>query len=205
MTQAATEEDRAATGLLARYGTAAAHRGSPIWFEALLEGPGPVVTKEVRGRDGLMGRVVGRRWDAAALVATGRVRVLDEAHELSAAMASSRDGGLCLACVVSRRGTVGWRVRLADGTHHDQAPDEGFMLDILRRGLRLPTPPPPAIVGLDLVRWVEAIEGTAETRDGRLSWADVVLLHPATYGVPGLDTAAAVACIESAPLPAAMW
>ncbi|HMC41223.1 MAG TPA: hypothetical protein VKI19_16285, partial [Acidimicrobiales bacterium] len=49
------------------------------------------------------------------------------------------------------------------------------------------------------------IEGTAETRDGRLSWADVVLLHPATYGVPGLDTAAAVACIESAPLPAAMW
>jgi hypothetical protein len=192
MPDAQIDEELAAQQLLARFGNHAARRGSPMWFEVRTNTEGEPTTAEVPYPDGLLGYVVREDWPAAAVVATGRFRRLDAAAELPAALVRGLGGGLQIACVVSRRDAVGWHLRLPDGSTFDEVPQEGFMLDVLRRSLGLPTsPPPPTTATFHLSAWLCGIAsaGTSiepHTRT-RLGWDDAVALHPLFDG-PGAES-----------------
>ena len=181
------DEMQAAHDLLDRWGAKAAQEGHPLWFQ-LRGDRGGMVTRQVTDPDGLLGRVVPSRWTGVAVVATGRFRLLDEAHEPPAAMIPGFAGGLALACVLSRRSVIGWRMRLPDGSFHDPVPEEGFMMDVLRRSLALDTPPPPeSTVGLQLTAWLCAISGVAAEESRRLGWDEALWLHPALADEPPVD------------------
>lgn len=173
------DEHSAACRLLDLYGDVAAHRGSPVWLLVRKVEADPLETAEVDGSEGLLGRVVGPEWNAAAVVGTGRIRQLDEAHEPPAVLVPGLAGGLAMTCLVTRQGRVGWRMRLPDGTFYDRIPESGFMLDILRRSLQLPTPPPETTSWpLDLAAWVGTLIESATQAGRRLSWREALSLHP---------------------------
>jgi hypothetical protein len=185
------DEQGAARDLLDRWGATAAQEGHPLWFQ-LRGDRGGLVTRQLSYPNGLLGRVVPIRWTGVAVVATGRFRLLDEAHEPPAAMIPGFAGGLALACVLSRRGVIGWRLTLPDGSYLDPVPEEGFMMDVLRRSLALDTPPPPeSTVGLQLAAWMCAIPGVAAEEARKLGWEEALRLHPALVDGPHLDSAEA--------------
>lgn len=208
----ATDVDPAATAgaLLERFGDVSARRGEPVWLE--WRGQGDPEVREVASSEGLLGRVVDADWDGAAVVGTGRLRLLDEGHEPPAALQTGFAGGLRLSCALSRRGRLGWRMRLPDGTFYDRVPEEGFMLDILLRSLSLPTPPPPVSVGpLDLAAWVAAISDQAWQTGRRLGWDEAVDLQPQTAISPAgwedvrRTVAAGLQVATAPPPPLAAW
>jgi hypothetical protein len=193
-------EDHAAAHLLDRFGDRAADRGAPCFLK-LRWRPGSARPEAsvVARREGLLGVTVGPRWDAVAVVATGRFRLTDDACEPAAAVRHGMGGGLRLACVVSRPGSVGWRLVLPDGTRFDPVPDEGFMLDVLRRSLQLPTPPAPATTGaLLLAVWVAVIRAAADQMHHPLGWDLALRLHPALVDGPPLPTPHAEAAVREA-------
>lgn len=174
-----TDEHATATALLERYGGQAADQGSPVWLE-WRNGSSGLETLEITGREGLLGQKVAPDWEGAAVVGTGRLRLLDEGHEPPAQLKPGLAGGLAMACAVRRGGQVGWRMRLPDGDFYDRVPEEGFMLDILRRSLGLPTPRPPAsTAALELAAWFGAIIGRSMDEGRKLDWCETIRLHPA--------------------------
>jgi hypothetical protein len=191
------DEDAAASQLLDRFGAKAARQGEPIWLELRAGDEGRLETRQVITREGLLGRLVRPGWTGAAVVGTGRLRLLDPAHEPPATLVPGLAGGLTMACVVSRRDSTGWRMRLPDGTLYEPMPENGFMLDILRRSLELETPPPPeSTVSLRLAAWMGAISGTGRDRGDRLGWDEALGLHPALFDGPrlGATEAEAIVC-----------
>ncbi|HET6964874.1 MAG TPA: hypothetical protein VFH58_08880 [Acidimicrobiales bacterium] len=173
------DEHSAACRLLDLYGDVAAHRGCPVWLLVRTVNSDQLETREVARSEGLLGQVVGPEWDAAAVVGTGRIRQLDEAHEPPAVLVPGLAGGLAMTCLVTRQGRVGWRMRLPDGTFYDRVPEAGFMLDILHRSLQLPTPPPETTSWpLDLSAWVATLIDSATEARRRLSWREALSLHP---------------------------
>jgi hypothetical protein len=204
-------EDRAAADLLSRYGRMAARLRSPVWLEVAQTGDGSLDCRVVERREGLLGRRLGRRWTAAAVVATGRFRQLEPARPVTEALAAGLDGGLTFAGVVSRRGHTGWSLLLPDGRHFDEKPEEGMTLDTLRRAVGLATPPPPSgPAPLQLLMWVAAIHRAAGTPAGRcgcggdgrggrrrLSWGEALGLHPALIGTSPADPAGAESVIRA--------
>lgn len=175
-----SDPDTVASVLMRAYGDRAEWEGSPVWLQWSdhpAEGVRHVV---VPGTSGLLGQVVGPEWWGAAVVATGRLRLLDPAHEPPASLVAGFGGGVVLACTVSRDAEVGWCMRLPDGSRPGQAPEEGFVLDILRRALDLPTSPPPeSTAPLDMVLWIGGMEMQVESTGRPLEWPEALLLHPA--------------------------
>ena len=156
--------------------------GHPIWvLVRALPGGDAELAVRADDFDGL-GWVAPPEWDGMGVVGTGRLRRLDESVELPAAMAPGLDGGLRMACLVFRSGAVGWHMTLPDGSSFEEVPEEGRMLDILRRCLGLPTPPPPpSLEHLYNLAWMAEILDAAVP--GRLlSWSDVLALHPVLLG-----------------------
>lgn len=179
MPRTTLDEHTLAAALLHDYGGHSAKRGSPVWLEWRAADPVPAV-REVPETSGLLGRVVDPDWDGAAVVGTGRVRLLDQAHEPPAVLVPGLAGGLTLCCVLSRRGGIGWRMRLPDGTYYDRVPEEGFMLDVLRRSLGQATPPAPAsTAAVELAGWLGAVASIGSAAPGRLCWEEILALHPA--------------------------
>jgi hypothetical protein len=85
-----------------------------------------------------------------------------------------------ITCAVARDGGVAGRVHWADGSQVDEPPSSGRSLDILRRGLRLPTDPPAAPSGqLLAAQWLEAIRSMVGRRARPLTWAQAASQHPA--------------------------
>lgn len=189
------DEDAAAEELLHRYGACAARRGAPVWLKVENGGFG-LCAAEVDRTEGLLGQTVEPWWPAVAVVGTGRFRLLDPAHEPPAGVFGGLAGGLTMAGVVTRHGQIGWRLQLPDGSFFDPVPEEGFMLDVLRRSLELPTPPPPESTGrLQMAAWIAAILDTEPSRR-RLRWEDALGLHPCMDGDPVRTVVEAEAILE---------
>ena len=185
------DADAAAGALLTRFGPRVTRQGRPTFLKVRARPDGSFQTSTVTGRGGLLGVTVGPTWEAAAMVGTGRIRMMDEEHEPPAVLVPGMAGGLLMTCVVSRRGCIGWRMRLPDGSRFDPVPEEGFMLDVLRRSLQLDTPPPPASMAMVLLAgWVATIRaptmlaGDVGHVGRRLTWEQVLQLHPALIDEP---------------------
>lgn len=190
-------ESALARKLLCAAGDAAAGEGRPVWM----------MVQEMDGRTaGLV--VLPDRFDplgwsappgcsALAMVGTGRVRSLDESVEMPAGLASGCAGGARMACVLTRSGSVGWHMVLPDGSSFEHAPEDGLVMDTMRRALGLPTPPPltPVTVLADYT-WLVALLDTPVPRR-RLTWSEVLDVHPAVLVIdPAMDVEAKEACID---------
>jgi hypothetical protein len=191
--------------LLAALGDHTAERGAPTWVE-VVDPPGGVGDVQLffsENQAGFFGWVAPPDCQAVGLVATGRVWATEPdtgptrqpdpgapPHPHSPAGAPPEPGpaagappepvpGVRLACVVARDGTVGWRMTLPDGTVQHEAPQEGRLVDCLRRCFGLPTAPPPAGAGmLQSVIWVLSVLDAASLSTRPLTWRQVACLHP---------------------------
>ncbi len=73
------------------------------------------------------------------------------------------------------------------------------MLDILRRSLGLDTPPPPAsLAAVEVASWLGAVAHSGEEAGRRLSWEEVLSLHPAASGLEPSGATAMEAAIAAA-------
>ncbi|HWE57488.1 MAG TPA: hypothetical protein VG435_18420 [Acidimicrobiales bacterium] len=168
--------DDLAADLQERHGPSVARAGRPSWLQ--LEWiQGAWRSAPVLDDRGLFGCRVPARFGAVAVVATGRLRAIDDAHEPPAELRSGFAGGLTLACVVDRAGSVGSHIRLPDGGLIGTHPQAGMMMDTLRRSLGLPTAPPPeSVVRVHLLHWMEAIIDAPAGH--RLGWEAVLAAYP---------------------------
>lgn len=168
--------DAVAGTLLRTFGTTVAERGQPVWLKRAADGDEWL---EVRGDDGLFGRRVAGRFGAVAVVATGRLRQLDEAHEPPAEMRPGFAGPIAMACVVERRDATGWCLRLPDGHHVHTPPEGGLVLETLRRAVRLSTAPPTeSPLRVHVSAWVHAVSVQAEATGEPLDWDGVLGCYP---------------------------
>ncbi len=83
-----------------------------------------------------------------------------------------------LVVLVDRDGQRVGRIRFADGTEVDEAPEGGLLLDALHRALGLATEPPAQHPGVFLSRlWLASVVEAGRERPS--TWAEVVACHPA--------------------------
>lgn len=124
----------------------------------------------------LLGFVAPEDWTVFGIVAHGWAGPMGEGRpSLHAARRRVRTTTL-----VGRSGAVASRLAFADGGGPlIEEPGEGRMLDVLRRVLQLPTPPPPLFAEGVLRWWLAATISRGERSPRRLSWADVATCHPA--------------------------
>lgn len=174
--------------LLDATGAAAERLGHPVWVLVRdLGGGRSAITQLADDFDGV-GWMVPRGYDGIGLVATGRLRRMDQSLELPASLAAAVEGHVRMACIVLRSGLVGWHMVLPDGSSLDETPREGRMLDVLRRCLALPTPAPPtSMAPLYDNAWLADVLGSGRP-ERPLSWKDLLLRHPVLLGrVPILE------------------
>jgi hypothetical protein len=178
--------------LLEAVGDRVAEQGRPIWVEvrAVPEGGGDFRLCFLDDPGGFLGRQAAPDCLAVGVVATGRVTVADSEVELPVPLAPGVTPGIRMCCLVTRDGLIGWRMTLPDGRSLAEAPSDGRLLDCLRRCLALPTPPPPVGAGqLQSVFWLSAILEEVHRTDRKLSWREIVGLHPVTELLAGCDAA----------------
>jgi hypothetical protein len=90
-------------------------------------------------------------------------------------------GGL-LALALDRSGEIDSRLTLADGTELRQPPETGRILDALRRGFGLATPPPEASIHRYWCTvWMQTVAQADPSTFG--SWLEVALAHPVVGAV----------------------
>lgn len=176
------DESTLAGHLLDAIGGMAAAAGHPVWA-MLLDTPGGQLELALAdpGFDPL-GWSAPPQCRALAMVATGRVRAIDEAVEMPASLASGRPGGVRMACVVGRSGSVGWHMVLPDGSVFEEMPESGRMLDVMLRCLNLPTPPPSEPPDVMVAYgWLAALLH-GDPPDHLLGWSELLDFHPALIG-----------------------
>jgi hypothetical protein len=197
------DENEVAASLLEMHGPAGASTGRPRCLQVKVAASGQIRAEVRPEPEGWLGQNLPAGWEAAALVATGRVRSTDETCELPGSLARARAGGLRLCCLVSRSGGIGWKAELPDpegpvpfsdpGSHHplSRAPEEGRVLDVLLRAAGLPTAAPrSATAELFCLLWIERLLNAAVTSAApraKAQWPDAVGLHPALALDPGTD------------------
>ncbi len=165
--------------LLEELGDAVAAQGRPEWVEVVDSDPDGRVIRPASRRAGTVGWVAPADCVAVGMVATGRVHALPGADRATERLA----GPARLCCVVARDGSVGWTMTAPLGGHPTDPPEEGRMLDCIRRSLGLPTPPPDVSPkALQAVLWLVAIEAAAVMGDTRLTWTQALGLHPLSMG-----------------------
>jgi hypothetical protein len=124
----------------------------------------------------LLGFVAPDECWALAMSAPGWARPIDLPPDAARAIQQR----VRITCAVARDGAVAGRIHWPDGSQIDEPPSSGRSLDILRRGLRLPTDPPTAPSGqLLAAQWLEAIRATAKLGARPLTWEQVASQHPA--------------------------
>ena len=169
--ETASTPDQAASALLARFGDEARANGRPV-FVRLRPGLG---LEGARRRADVWGWTAPESDAGIGVVATGRLRSLDESNEMPARLLPGLGGGLRMACLVTREGEVGWDMLLPDGSRYTNCPSEGRVLDVLRRTMGLATPPPEVPAGrLVAIIWLMTIDLIGSHRPGRLTWSDVL-------------------------------
>jgi hypothetical protein len=178
--QGASDLDVMALLLLRRHVTRVREAGCPLLL-ALRSDPSGEWCAEVVGYGlELLGYSATSDVDALGLVATGRVRPLDSAVELTGDLAAASAAyGIDLACVVCRNGAVAWKAFAGAEALQMPAPDDGLLLDCLRRSLGASTPPPkhsPALLEGPL--WAARLAAVARGSAARLSWAQVEACRP---------------------------
>jgi hypothetical protein len=171
---------RLAGVLLEAAGDRVAEQGHPTWVRVL---DPPIGGAQERfavavsdDPDGLVGWVATADCQAVGVVATGRLRPMDDAPPGVKGLARDQ---IRMACLVARDGDVACKILLPDGKTMEDPPSDGRMLDCLRRCFALPTPPPP--VGparIQVVAWLAAVLEYAEGARRPVSWSEVTRLHP---------------------------
>lgn len=182
------DEDEVAAALLERHGDQVAAAGEPTWLAVRWTAGGDVEESPLCQPEGWLGQRLPPGWEAAAVVATGRIRSLDAGCELPAGLVAAASGGLRLCAAVSRRRRVGWRMRLADGTAPLECPTDGFILDVLRRAVGHPTPPPASgPAELVTILWLQVAATSPVDGHRRLGWAELIGMHPLLEGLEPAD------------------
>ncbi len=169
--------------LLEAVGDRAAEQGRPVWVEVrdAFGSGGDFRLSFLDDPGGFLGCQAPPDCQAVGVVATGRVTVADTGIEPPVPLEPGVTDGIRMCCLVTRGGVVGWQMRLPDGRSLADAPSDGRLLDCLRRCLALPTPPPPVGAGhLQSVLWLAAILDEIHRTDQRLSWRQILRLHPVT-------------------------
>lgn len=179
--------------LLERFGDESVAAGRPVFLEVGAGTDGSPLGGSVRRRADILGWVAPKSCAAVAAVATGRFRQMDESVEPPARLIPGLSGGLRISCVVDRSGAVGWKLLLPDGSEFADVPEEGRMLDSLRRCLGLPTPPPPCPMGrLHSITWMRLLKAFADQEGCQLAWCDALNLHPVVLIAREFDEAEAI-------------
>jgi hypothetical protein len=176
---------QAAQFLLDELGDRVADHGYPTWVQ-IVGTPGDGAEFTFLGLDGLdvMGWLAPPDCDALGIVGTATVTRFDGPIEPPVPIPVGRTPGARFACVVGRDAHVGWTMRLPDGTEMTEVPEDGRMLDCLRRCLDLPTPPPPESPGyIQSVLWLAAILEEGSQANRRLGWRETLRLHPVASGI----------------------
>jgi hypothetical protein len=158
----------------------------PVWVH-LMDREGDAFYISIAPTDfPILGWVAPPECFAIGTVGAARVVPLDPHGPAGIKVSSAADGGARVACVVARSGAVSWFLGLPDGTEIDEPPEGGRILDVLRRCLQLPTPPPCHRIGrLHAVAWIGAVVEKAEARGRRLVWSEALSAHPAVSAHPG--------------------
>jgi hypothetical protein len=167
--------------LLDGLGDQVAERGHPTW---VMVSPSPLAEDGfslgvLDDRRSILGWKAPPDCAAVGVVATGRMSVDGDGHELPHALRAGAEHEIRMSCLVTRSGEVASLVELPGGEAIEETPAEGRVLDCLKRCLGLPTPPPP--VGaehLDLLQWLVAIIEEATRSPQQLSWRQIARLHP---------------------------
>lgn len=82
--------------------------------------------------------------------------------------------------LLDRDGLVAGRLRRPDGRVAREAPEDGMIVDCLRRAMgRRTSPPVVSTTTLFATLWLESVLAEAERMHSPLSWLQVVALHPA--------------------------
>jgi hypothetical protein len=169
--------------LLQALGEEIAGRGTPTWVRVLDPPDGTVGDSCLEffedGR-GFLGWTAPPRCQAVGVVASGRAIAEDGPAGLPPGFAPGARTGVRMACLVARDGSVGWQMETASGAAYPVPPSEGRLLDCLRRCFALPTPPAP--VGpkhFQSLLWLITIEEVIRSSTRRLTWAQILDLHPA--------------------------
>lgn len=142
--------------------------------------------------EAIMGFTAPESWWAFGAITGGWAAPLppDAEHELPRGRTSQRPSAhpdavrIRSVFLLARDGRCAARVRFADGRSIDEPPGAGVTPDAFRRALGLPTDPPAVPVSeLYLSLWLSFVirAGDAARVEGarRLSWPQVVRLHPA--------------------------
>lgn len=138
----------------------------------------------------LIGFTAPAEWWAVGLLTTGWAApgpdVRDNAYSTSGPRPSEHPDAVRVRvlALVDRDGTTVSKAVFEDGRSIDEEGGGGFLLDLLRRSVGVPTPPPTTPTSeLITALWLMSIEGAAADercdRARRLSWNQVARLHPA--------------------------
>lgn len=155
--------------------------GRPSWGTWQWDG-GPIEVHE--HPEDLVG-LVAPPWVVAVGVSSG-----GRAHRLDADGPTQR----CrVSCVVARDGRVAARLRIGGDLVADP-PEEGRVLDTLRRCVGVPTAPPPGPLrpATVVLVWLRALVADPAARPARRrrTWAQVAARHPAAVVAAGTDPVA---------------
>jgi hypothetical protein len=172
-----------ALSLLRKLGADVAAEGRPTFVR--IPGRAADSTRSVsfsRRRD-VLGWRAPPDCSAVGVVSTGRAYPLADCHEVPPDLL----GSLTICCVVCRDGGVGWRSESRNGSVLEKPPQQGVMLDVLRRSLGLSTPPPDRPLGLlHSAAWLTRLT-LAGSYGRRLTWREALALHPAVLHFGGPD------------------
>lgn len=92
--------------------------------------------------------------------------------------------------LLSRDGLVAGRLRRPDGRMVSEAPEEGLIVDCLRRALgRRTSPPVESTATLFATLWLENVVARTGCRHRQPSWSQVVAQHPAAQMLAGAGQA----------------
>jgi hypothetical protein len=178
--------------LLDALGDRVAAAGQPTWV-AVMGDPSGVKELDLRLVEdprGLLAWKAPPECSAVGVVATGKAHVADAPIEGRMPFTPGVIPGIRMSCLVARTGDVAWHMDLPDGRSFEDAPQEGRLLDCLKRCFALPTPPPPVGAGhLLSVFWLGAIIDQVHRSDRRLTWTEVARLHPAAQVMSGCGRA----------------
>ena len=173
--------------LLGRLGGDISAKGRPTWVAVHQPDDGPSGALAIHESETeLMGWTAPPDCAAVGVVAAGRVVDYTRSGSDCAALR------ITLCCLVARDGRLGWSAAPM-GAVPATPPEEGRVVDCLRRCMGLPTFPPPSGPEILLdVMWLHEVDRVAGGRVGSpLSWDDVRGLHPAAND-PGRSPPAVV-------------
>ncbi len=168
-----------AVELLSWFALSAQAAGGPVWLALFETESGSRVEVARDGSsDGLAGWSAPADCLAVSVVATGRVTASRSPGAACPVTLPPTAQRLALCCVVARDGTVGWTTS-EKGPLTDSAPEEGRVMDGLRRCMGLATPSPPDDPGIliDLI-WLGLVIEEGRKHGSFLRWSVVQHLRP---------------------------